>query len=196
MKKRKTALVVALIVMGVALLGLAAGVYAKYIATFTKEGGAKVATWAFESDNTAQEITCSLTSTVVSGALATAASGGDIIIAPGTSGTCTIELKNTTSEVKVKYEISSPVLNGAPTNLKLNGAAADSFTPVTGYIDMGGTDTATITWEWPYETGTPTDGVAPGDEDDTDDGEAGGNMTVTFTVKGIQVNPATGTYGE
>ena len=86
MKKRKTALVVALVLMGVAVLGLGAAVYAKYIASISGQGTATVAKWAFEEDNQSGVVTCPTTSynanTLVNGK-----------IAPGTTGTCVIELK-------------------------------------------------------------------------------------------------------
>lgn len=191
-KKKKTA-IAALIVLGIVAVGLAAGVYAKYIASLTKTGGAEIAKWAFESDNTSSTIECSITSTVQSGAIK-ASTTDKPIIAPGTSGKCDIQVANTTSEVKVKYTISlaDDGLVNAPKNLKLNGSAASSFAGVTDYLAMGASKTESITWDWPYETGDAADGVVPGDEDDTNDGEAGEDMTIKFKITGVQVNPATG----
>lgn len=52
MSKKKKTMLVAAIVLGIAVLGLAAGVYAKYIASFTAGGDiADVAKWAFKNEN-------------------------------------------------------------------------------------------------------------------------------------------------
>lgn len=194
MSKKKKIAVAALIVLGIVAVGLAAGVYAKYIASFTRTGNAEIAKWAFESDNTSSTIECSITSTVQSGTAIKAGTTDKPVIAPGTSGKCDIQVKNTTSEVKVKYTISlaDNGLANAPKNLKLNGSAASSFAGVTGYLAMGASKTESITWEWPYETGDAVNGVVPGDGDDTNDGEAGKDMTINFKITGVQVNPATG----
>ena len=70
MTKRKRASLVALAVMCVAVLGLAAAVYAKYIASLQVTGNASIAAWKFESDNENATLTCNVTSTVVSGTIA------------------------------------------------------------------------------------------------------------------------------
>lgn len=50
-KKKKTMLALA-IILGVAVVGLAAGVYAKYIASLTSNSGnITVAKWAFKAEN-------------------------------------------------------------------------------------------------------------------------------------------------
>ena len=192
-KKKKTTLVVVFAFLAIAALGLAGAVYAKYIASFEKDGSATVAKWTFEGDNQDSEIECSLTSTVVDGAIRGADNG--IMIAPGTSGKCEIDLKNN-SDVKVKYTISKSSFENAPTNLKLNGSAAAEFAAVSDYIEIGGTKKATITWEWPFQTGDAvTDGaIVDGQKtgDLTDNGDAGKDMTLTFKVQGVQVDPATG----
>ncbi len=193
MSKKKKMLVALFVLLGVAVLGLAGAVYAKYIASLEKTGTAKIAKWTFTADNQNGDVECSLTSTVVDGAIRDADNG--IMIAPGTSGVCEIELKNE-SDVRVKYTISKSSFENAPTNLKLNGSAAADFAAVSDYIEIDGTKKATITWEWPFQTGdTVTDGAIvdgqkTGDLIDNDD--AGKSMTLKFKVQGVQVNPATG----
>ena len=192
MTKRKTAFVVALVVIGVAALGLAAAVYAKYIASLQVTGNADNAAWNFESDNENAALTCTITSTVVTG---TVTSGK---IAPGTSGECTFALSNRTSDVAVDYTLkANETGSSTPKNLQLssNGTTWGTLASFTksGTLAIGATNTTvTIYWQWPYETGTVTDGIAEGDDDDTDDGEAAaaGNMTLVFDISGVQHNPA------
>lgn len=190
MTKRKRVSLVALAVMCVAVLGLAAAVYAKYIASLQVTGNASIAAWNFEEDNKNAALTCTITSTVVTG---TVKSGR---IAPGTSGECTFNLSNATSEVAVDYTLkANETGSSTPKNLQLSSDGTTwgtlaSFTK-SGTLAIGATNaTVTVYWQWPYETGTVTDGIAAGDEDDTDDGEAAGNMTLVFDISGVQHNPA------
>ena len=112
---------------------------------------------------------------------------GKVYIAPGTAGTCVIELKNTSSEVSEDYTISADDVTNwsAPQNLKLNGVAAASFTDVTGTLAIGETKQVTINWEWPYYTSDTDDG------EDTIDGKAADDMSIKFLVKGVQTKPTT-----
>ena len=189
MTKRKRASLVALAVMCVSVLGLAAVVYAKYIASLQVTGNASIAAWNFEDDNEGATLTCTI-NTVVTG---TVASGK---IAPGTSGECTFALSNRTSEVAVDYTLKANETDSStPKNLQLSSDGTTwgtlaSFTK-SGTLAIGASSTTvTVYWQWPYETGTVTDGIAEGDDDDTDDGEAAGNMTLVFDISGVQHNPA------
>ena len=204
MSKKKKTMLVAAIVLGIAVLGLAAGVYAKYIASLEANRGiADVAKWAFEAENTGNGLmTCNLDKTYDTNTL----SEGKI--APGTSGTCTFSITNKDSEVGVDYTITLSSVTNQPKNVKFyktknvsgNGVTyAEPLTTtsgsVTGTINAGvaTAQTETIYWVWPYETGTVTDGVAQGDSDDTTDGKnaatATKKMTATFAIKGVQVQP-------
>ena len=204
MSKKKKTILVAAIVLGVAVLGLAAGVYAKYIASFTADGDiADVAKWAFEDENDGDGLLeCELDKNYDTNTL----SEGKI--APGTSGTCTFSITNKNSEVGVNYTITLSGVTNQPTNVKFyktksgsgnNITYTDELTTsngsVTGTINAGvaTAQTEEIYWVWPYETGTVTDGVAEGDDEDTTDGEnaaaATKKMTATFAIKGVQVQP-------
>ena len=189
MSKKKGVAVVALIVMGVAILGLAAAVYAKYLSTITNTGEAVVAKWAFTTDNTGGSVQCQLdhnynASTLVNGK-----------IAPGTSGKCPIQISNANSEVGINYSIKPSTVENQPTNLKFYKEAAhtnevNSSSAVTGTLNPGAAaQTIYIYWEWPFETGAVTDGVAAGDTADTTNGASAATMTITFDVTGIQVEP-------
>lgn len=194
MSKKRSVGIAAFVIAGIVVLGLAAAVYAKYIASLQASGGAQIAKWNFEDENDEQTVTCNLTSTVVANTIAT---GTPTIIAPGTSGTCTIALSNTTSEVAVDYTIKANETDseGIPTNLQLSSdgttwGSLASFSK-SGSLAVGAAATTiTIYWQWPYETGTVTDGVAAGDSDDTTDGENAADMSLAFDITGVQHNPA------
>ena len=204
MSKKKKTILVAAIVLGVAVLGLAAGVYAKYIASFTADGDiADVAKWAFEDENDDNGLlACNLDKTYNTNTLS------EEKIAPGTSGTCTFSITNKNSEVGVNYTITLSGVTNQPTNVKFyktksgsgnNITYTDELTTsngsVTGTINAGvaTAQTEEIYWVWPYETGTVTDGVAEGDDEDTTDGKSAATatkkMTATFAIKGVQVQP-------
>ena len=183
MNKKKTTLVVALVVMGIAVLGLAAAVYAKYIATLTSgTGSIGVAKWAFTSDNQSAELKCELDKTFDADTLVSNQ------IAPGTSGTCEILLSNENSEVGVDYTLTVNSMS-APTNLIIKDSEDNTLSvgsTVTGKLTPGQVQTkgngVKLTWEWPYET-------TGGDNADTADGIADGEMSITFGIYGEQVEP-------
>ena len=190
MSKKRSAVAAAFIVIGVVVLGLAAAVYAKYIASFTATGSATVAKWAFSTDNTSGTVTCVLDKTYDANTLVAGK------IAPGTSGKCPIQISNANTEVGVDYEIKLPsTVANQPTNLKFY-SDADHNTPITSSDPITGNlrpnaaaTTVYVYWEWPYETGAVTNGVAAGDSADTTDGAAAATMTLEFEVTGTQVQP-------
>ena len=188
-KKKKTMLALA-IILGIAAVGLAAGVYAKYIASLTSgNGSATVAKWAFEEDNENATITCELDKTYNPDTLVAGK------IAPGTSGKCPIKISNETSEVGVNYTIKPKTVTNQPTNLKLykNATHTDEFSTtaaITGTLTPGAAEqTIYVYWDWAYETGTVTDGVATGDDADTANGEDPKTMEISFDISGVQVRP-------
>lgn len=187
MSKKKKTMLVAAIVLGIAVLGLAAGVYAKYIASFAGQGSATVAKWAFEEENKdkAGFLTCRLDKTYDPTTLV------DKKIAPGTAGQCDFKISNTLSEVGVKYTIVAAASN-KPTNLKFysdSGYTTElTASGIEGTLAPGGTETTrTIYWKWEYET--KTGDVVTGDEADTANGKAASTMTMDFQISGVQVQP-------
>ncbi len=187
-RRTRTTLVVAFVVMGVAVLGLAAAVYAKYIASITdKTASAQVAAWAFKEDNESTELTCPLEKTYDADTLVAKK------IAPGTKGTCVVTLSNENSEVGVAYTVKVTDKTG-PANLvfKYNGNEIPAA-GITGTLTPGQTgQEVKIDWEWPYYTS------AADDDEDTNDGrtaaeatDADGEKTmdVTFAISGYQVQP-------
>ncbi len=188
MSKKKTMLVAAFVVMGIAALGLAAAVYAKYISSISKTGTATVAKWAFTTDNREGEVTCTLDQTYNADTLVAGK------IAPGTSGKCPITVSNATSEVGIRYDIKPSAVANQPTNLRFYSdaghqheitTASDSDT-IFGTVAPGQSSPEVyVYWNWPYQDGTDDYDAA-----DTEDGEAAKTMTMTFTVTGTQVEPA------
>ena len=184
MKKRKTALVVAFFVIGVAVLGLFAAVYAKYTSKVEKTGTATVAKWAFTTDNTAGSVQCKLDETYDPDTLVADR------IAPGTSGKCPISVSNANSEVGISYDIKPSTVTGQPANLKFYTDAGHQ-NELTGATTVHGTlapNAAAVTtyvyWEWKYQDGTDAYDVA-----DTTDGISANTMTMTFDVVGTQLQP-------
>ena len=186
-RRTRTALIVAFVVMGVAVLGLAAAVYAKYVASINnKSASAQVAAWAFQDENMNATLSCPLDTTYDPNTLVAGK------IAPGTKGTCKIQLSNTLSEVGVDYTVTVSTATG-PTNLifKNGNKTITSGGSFTGNLTPGqAAQTVKIDWEWPYET---TDG----DDADTLDGRTAAGkavngkktMNVTFNVSGVQTRP-------
>lgn len=190
-RRTRTALVVAFVVMGVAVLGLAAAVYAKYIASINnKSASAQVAAWAFQDENMSTTLSCPLTTTYDPDTLVANR------IAPGTKGTCEIKLSNTLSEVGVDYTVTVSTATG-PTNLifKNGSNTITSGGSFTGNLTPGqAAQTVKIDWEWPYET---PDETPDGDDADTLDGRTAAGkaangtktMNVTFNISGVQTKP-------
>ena len=115
-------------------------------------------------------------------------------IAPGTTGTCEIELSNKNSEVGVTFTITASSVTGKPTNLTLNyvdsGDSANTGTlaqntAITGTMIPGETGRKiTVNWAWPYNNTDANNLI------DSADGEAAGQMGITFNVSGEQIQPA------
>ena len=187
-KKKKTAAVAAFMLLGIAVVGLAVSVYAKYFSSITSGNGSlTVAKWAFDTDNAnSGTLNCPLdktydTDTLVSGK-----------IAPGTSGRCELSISNANSEVGVNYEIKPSTISGAPTNMLFykdagHTTAFSATSTITGTLTPGASaQTVSIYWVWPYETPANSDS---GDTDDTTNGKAAGTMAASFDITGTQVLP-------
>lgn len=182
MKKRKKriGLIVLLLLFGLTA-GYVANTYAKYTAQVSGSGTATVAKWAFDTDNANTNFTINLDGTVDASTLAADR------IAPGTSGSFDIALKNTNSEVGVEFTISFSNAQNVPSNLVFTSGSS-TITDITtqtisGKIAAGESLTVPITWEWPYSTSTADDA------EDTTDGKNAGTMTVNTTITGTQVQP-------
>ena len=188
MSKKKTALVAALVIVGIAALGLGVAVYAKYISTIQKTGRTTVAKWNFTNVNTAGSVTCEMAESYTAATLAADR------IAPGTRGKCPIEVSNVGTEVGIRYDITVSADANQPTHLKFY--TDDSYnTELTGNTTSTGTllpnaaaTTVYVYWEWPFEDDPSTSAY---DAIDTGEGQTAATMTMTFDVTGTQLQPAT-----
>ena len=178
--KKNRILIVGVITAFVALitLSLVSGTWAKYTSQVQGSDTARVAKWSFDgADLGERTIAFDLFKTSYDETVKS--SKTDKVVAPGTKGETTFELKNT-GEVKANAQIVLEITNagGIPLTYKVDGVAQK----VTGgkitidAVELGiGAEAKTITlaWEWPFER---TDG----DTEDTTLGIAG---TATVTVK-------------
>ena len=170
------ALVLAVVVTGYSV----SGTYAKYTDTFTgKTATAHVAKWSFNVNETAaeEEFTFDLfneenTSLTAEGKAAQEDLKDIILIAPGSSGTETIEVENN-SDVKallsLKFDTTGSTATGIPLkytvkignttlsetgdldNIDFSSAAAELK------LDNGENLTITIDWKWTDDTNGETD---------------------------------------
>lgn len=187
-KKKKKSLVLISLLMLVGLTsGYVASTYAKYTATLDNASGeTTVAKWDFKKGTNYGKFEISLPATVDATTLV------DDRIAPGTSGTFTIDLDNSGSEVGVEYEITFATASGIPSNLVFK-SGTDTFTvtgsKVVGKIPAGQTKSVELNWEWLYEQTTGT--LADEDAEDNANGTAASRaMTLTAVVTGKQVPPS------
>jgi len=185
MKKKSIAIIVLLLLVGLTS-GYVSSTYAKYVKTLDNaEATTTIAKWDFKKGTNYGVFEISLPATVDPTTLVANR------IAPGTSGTFTIDLDNSGSEVGVQYEIAFATATGVPSNLvfKQNSTTLNvAGSKVVGTIPAGQSDSIALDWEWPYETsGT----LATEDGEDTTNGEAATRtMTLTATVNGHQVAPS------
>ena len=194
MKRKNNALLLMVLLLLVGITSLfVSGTYAKYTAQITGNGTAKVAKWAFDTENAITTININLTETPDPTTLVANR------IAPGTSGSFEIALTNANSEVGVDFTLSLDTIANIPTNLKFykdNSYTTEivpGTTEVTGQIEAedGTGVNVPIYWRWLYETGTVTDGIATGDGDDTTAGTAANTLTIPVKIKGVQTTPNT-----
>ncbi len=180
-KTNKNAVLVLVLLLLVAVSAMmVASTYAKYTAEVTGTGNAKVAKWAFQSENSSQDITITLDGTVDASTLVAQR------IAPGTSGSFDIELSNKQSEVGVDFTIEFTGTENVPSNLVFKQGTT-TINPtngtITGKIAQNGTLTVPVSWEWPYYTD------ATNDEEDTSDGVAAKTMNINMKITGVQTQP-------
>ena len=105
--KRKSFITMALLIMLGVSLYFVSGTYAKYTSTVSGNGTAKVAEWNFVEDNTISTLNIALDGTVDASTLVSGR------IAPGTSGSFGIKLKNT-SEVGTDFTLALGTITNKP----------------------------------------------------------------------------------
>lgn len=165
------------------------GTYARYTEQVTSVGTATIAKWGFTDDNPATfEIKLDETNLDATTLV-------NERIAPGTTGTFDIAINNATTETAVDVNITIAKEN-VPTNLKFytDNTYTTEFSDTGLNATLAAKDavglTKTVYWKWVYNE-TPE---ATRDENDTTDGKAAGDMTVTLTIVGTQAKPSTTAY--
>lgn len=210
MNKKFTVLVGLL--MAVAVTGYSvSGTYAKYTEDFNASSSADIAVWDIQfldkENNASNDFAFDLFETVTDDAKtlintenSTTEGEGDAavtttkkIIAPGTSGSFTIKIKNN-SDVKAKVQsITLSDNSGTAVNIQysLNGTVwSDNLADLdmTAYKTVMNTKGATIEipvqWRWAYETGSDADAIKANDAKDT--AAEGKSITATATITVIQ----------
>lgn len=192
---KKARIIAFLLTMCMATACFLSGTVAKYESSANGTGKGDIAKWAFEvndasiTGNSATfDFTLSNTIKEVDGSANETDSSDKI--APGTSGTFTIKLENT-SETSASYTISfaDVVTGGAeiPLTYTVNDGTNELvestgvFASATN-LAAGDIVTLTVTWVWAYET-------VGGDEVDTEIGIAATgteDLTITATVTATQ----------
>ncbi len=194
MKKKKSLMLIALLMMVGLTSGYVASTYAKYTASVSGNGSVTVAKWDFANENAfgdeGKSFTVNLDGTYHASTLVAGK------IAPGTQGSFDVALTNADSEVGVDFSVTVGTVTDKPTNLKFytDNTYSTELTasdPITGQIAaQDGTGvTLKVYWQWVYETGTVTAGIAEGDQADTEAGLAASSLTVPITIKGVQHQP-------
>lgn len=199
MKKNKMMRIASVLLVAVLLSTCAiSGTFAKYTTSDTKSSSARVAKWDIDfaaNDDTTKEFKFDLFNTIKDNdgtSTETDVKEGtdEKIIAPGTSGSFTISLKNL-SEVTAQYAIEYTVTaDGIPVQFSTNNTDwDDDIANVTASSDTrlemnAAATNITIYWKWPFTAKDPNT-----DEKDTNLGKAdAATITVVATVTVTQVD--------
>ena len=200
-KKKKSLLIIALLLLVGATFGYVSSTYAKYASDLpVTDGQAVVAKWNFDRENLHKDITVNLTTT------ASAETLTEGKIAPGTEGSFGIELTNEDTEVGVKYRVTLKDIDNTqlPAHLKFYSDAAHTQEIQPGSDDaIEGTiaakdatgDTVTIYWAWEYGTedyyADEDEAQREIDDDDTEAGHNAATLDIGINVSAYQVRPGT-----
>ena len=154
----------------IVILPIMGNTYAKYIAGESGGGQAEIAKWGFEIVKEGQQTkNIQLINTIDRGSLVNGK------IAPGTSGTISIDLDGSKSEVDLEYILEFNNEQNKPNNMFFvyGGQRYSSLAeigPIEGYIKCNSetkTRNITIRWQWEYETGAKDEEKAANDIIDT-----------------------------
>ena len=192
-------LALALTLVTTSLLG---GTMAKYVTEVTGTATATVAQWSFTANGEAEQISSAIdlaSTTYNAGTIAAKK------VAPGTSGSFTITLDGSGSDVGIDYTIAITKNNASadlPTDLVFSTEAITEANPGKNLADLQSNLTGNIPyksgannmkkdviiyWSWPFES---TQQGSDKDKKDTALGEAAPNTgTLDITVTGEQVKP-------
>ena len=194
------AVIAILALLLIAVLAFGIWAWSKYTSTLEGNGTATVAKWNFGTDTVIENLDLATTSGATK--MDTVNNVATDRIAPGTSGSFSVVLNTTGTEVALSYDIILSNMQNKPTNLHFYSDAAfenkidtTDGAKISGTIAQGETGTkktVTIYWKWAYETGSDATNIAKNDETDTTEGKAATANGVTFdlTITGTQINPA------
>lgn len=182
-KNRMMRLASVLLVLCMLTTCVISGTFAKYTTTASGSDTARVAKWDIKLEESAmsETFTFDLFNTVkdsngTDNETDVKAGENETIIAPGTSGSFEINLKND-SEVNAKYSINYTVTNESniPVEYKIgDGEWTSNITTLNAAdvaINMGSSASVTVQWRWAYENNA-----------DAADTILGTNGTATITV--------------
>ena len=218
MKNTKTEkIAILLLALTMMVLMLVSGTFAKYTSTATGTDSVSVAKWSIKIGNTeiatssAQTLTLDLFSTIkdtggtaeadVAG-IASNSTSSNKIIAPGTSGSFAIGVKNE-SDVNAVYSLDLAITNSSSIPLEFSTDGSTWVKPdaqnkiavnVTNQaLNMNVTDTTTVQWRWAF-TGSQSSQYTAAQTDATDTSlgiaaqSSAPTATVTVTVTATQVD--------
>lgn len=196
--KKKTLIIIAVIVL-LCLVGILAGsVLAKYISVLQANGEAQIAKWSFENDfkNNGEAVTNSqiqLQNTYNKESLVNGK------IAPGTSGDFSIEIDARGSEVALEYMVKFKEKEGKeekPSNLKFSLDDGRTYVSTLSELEAQMHDTINadaenkvkeykVSWKWAYET----EPKEQNDQLDTQDAIKLNDYAFDITITGFQLDP-------
>ncbi len=193
MKTNKFMRIASVLLVAVVLSTCAiSGTFAKYTSSVTAEDKATVAKWSITVDGKdiqtqKDDVTFDLFNTIKDTAGADEADVAEGKIAPGTSGSFDIKVKNA-SEVTAKYNISfEATLNNVPLQFSTTGADNSWVTDISTLtfsddsVAVGDAEaTHTVYWKWDFE--------ANRDTEDTTLGSTTPEVTVKATITAEQVD--------
>ena len=197
MKKNRMMRLASILLVAVLLsTSVISGTFAKYTSTSSDSDTARVAKWdiKLENETMVETFTFDLfnTTTADLNNVATSGSNADdvVIIAPGTSGSFEINLKNA-SEVNAEYTIAYTIVSNDDIPLQFSTDGTNWATDIATLnvtkvaINMGVDVPVVVRWRWAFEG---TDAGAPAgqtNETDTDLGEAAVAADKKIEVKAV-----------
>ena len=196
--KKKTFILIAVIVVLCILALLAGTVWAKYISVLEAKGEAQIAKWSFRNNmkNNGKTVTDSQIQLQNTYRKETLNNGK---IAPGTSGDFSIEIDGTGSDVAIEYIVEFNEKAGKkvkPSNLKFSLDEGKTYvnsikeleSQLQGVIyadEENKVKEFHILWEWPYET----EPVDQNDQLDTQEATSIQDYAFDITITGTQMRP-------
>ena len=188
--KNKTRKIVTLTIaiLLVVLIQFIGVTYAKYITSEKGSGHADIAKWAFEIVKDGEQTkTFQLLNSVNKDTLI------DGKIAPGTSGTITIDIDGTGSDVDMDFDVKFTNEKNKPSNIVFTYgsnrySSLTEIEDIVGHIEHNKPQTRRIliNWVWKYNTGTKAEEISANDIIDTQDANTIDQYTFDVVVTATQ----------